>query len=67
MELWFAAALIYDVPNEYTPDDKEIRIAFDGDAVIFSEQSEAIYKTKGLQAFLDIGRKKHYGGVTTNY
>lgn len=49
----FAAALIYDVPNEYTPDDKEIRIAFDGDAVIFSEQSEAIYKTKGLQAFLD--------------
>lgn len=49
----FAAALIYDVPNEYTPDDKEIRIAFDGDAVIFSEQSEAIYKTKGLQAFLE--------------
>ncbi|HHT96298.1 MAG TPA: 5'-nucleotidase [Clostridiales bacterium] len=49
----FAAALIYDVPNEFTPDDKEIRIAFDGDAVIFSEESEIIYKTKGLEEFLD--------------
>lgn len=49
----FAAALIYDVPNEYTPDDKEIRIAFDGDAVIFSEESEEIYKREGLDAFLD--------------
>lgn len=48
----FAAALIYDVPNEYTPDDKEIRIAFDGDAVIFSEESEAIYKKHGLDAFI---------------
>ncbi|MTI49905.1 5'-nucleotidase [Sporosalibacterium faouarense] len=49
----FASALIYAVPNEYTPDDKEIRIAFDGDAVIFSEESEKIYKTKGLEAFLE--------------
>lgn len=48
----FAAALIYDVPKHYTPDDTEIRIAFDGDAVIFSEESEAIYQKEGLDAFL---------------
>ena len=29
-----------------------LRIAFDGDAVLFSEDSEKIYKEKGLQAFL---------------
>lgn len=29
----------------------QIRIAFDGDAVIFNEDSEKIYKEKGLQAF----------------
>lgn len=49
----FAAALIYNVPNDYTPDDKEIRIAFDGDAVVFSEESEAIYQKHGLEAFLE--------------
>jgi 5'-nucleotidase len=49
----FAAALIYDVPKDYTPDDHEIRIAFDGDAVIFSEESEAIYQRDGLKAFLE--------------
>jgi 5'-nucleotidase len=35
-------------PNEETP---QIRIAFDGDAVIFSDESEKIYKEKGLEAF----------------
>lgn len=49
----FAAALIYDVPKDYTPDDREIRIAFDGDAVIFSEESEAIFQREGLEAFLE--------------
>lgn len=29
----------------------QIRIAFDGDAVIFSDESEKIFKTKGLEAF----------------
>ncbi len=49
----FAAALIYDVPKDYTPDDNEIRIAFDADAVIFSEESEEIYQKQGLEAFLE--------------
>ncbi|MBI2240982.1 MAG: 5'-nucleotidase [Magnetospirillum gryphiswaldense] len=31
----------------------EVRIAFDGDAVVFSEESDEIYKTHGLQAFFE--------------
>jgi 5'-nucleotidase len=49
----FAAAIIYDVPKDFAPDDHEIRIAFDGDAVIFSEESEAIYQKEGIEAFLE--------------
>lgn len=36
----------------------QIRIAFDGDAVIFTDESERIYKEKGLQAFEDHEREK---------
>lgn len=31
----------------------QVRIAFDGDAVLFSEESELIYKQKGLEAFIE--------------
>lgn len=37
-------------PND---DIKQIRIAFDGDAVIFSDEAERIYKEKGLLAFAE--------------
>ncbi|MDD4942210.1 MAG: 5'-nucleotidase [Rhodoferax sp.] len=30
----------------------EVRIAFDGDAVLFSDEAERIYQTQGLQAFV---------------
>ncbi len=53
----FAAAMVYDTPDEFKPDEETIRIAFDGDAVIFSDESEHIYKTKGLQAFLEHEKK----------
>ncbi len=33
-------------------DDSQVRIAFDGDAVLFSDASERIYKEQGLDAFL---------------
>lgn len=49
----FAAAMVYDTPKEFIPSESEIRIAFDGDAVIFSEESELIYKTQGLDAFAE--------------
>jgi 5'-nucleotidase len=37
-------------PDENIP---QIRIAFDGDAVIFSDESEKIYQEKGLNAFAE--------------
>ena len=37
-------------PNE---EISQIRIAFDGDAVIFSDESEKIYKEKGMAAFAE--------------
>ncbi|WP_432473802.1 5'-nucleotidase [Amphritea sp. HPY] len=46
-----AAALIYDSPKSFQPDRDKIRIAFDADAVIFSDESEYIYKTEGLERF----------------
>lgn len=48
-----AAALMYDRPGaEAQGDDGQIRIAFDGDAVIFTDESERIYKSQGIEAFL---------------
>ncbi|WPC05762.1 5'-nucleotidase [Pseudomonas benzenivorans] len=46
-----AAATIYDPPSDYLPDEERIRFAFDADAVIFSEESEYIYKTRGMRQF----------------
>lgn len=48
-----AAALVYDAPRDYYPNQTEIRIAFDADAVVFSDESELIYKQKGLEAFYE--------------
>jgi len=47
----FAEARLYDAQKDFNPNENQIRIAFDGDAVIFSEESEAIYKERGLDAF----------------
>lgn len=46
-----AAALIYSPPVGYIPDNSILRIAFDADAVVFSDDSEHIYKQKGLKEF----------------
>ena len=35
----------------------QVRIAFDGDAVLFSEESELIYKKDGLHAFIEHEKK----------
>lgn len=47
-----AAGLIYTSKSDYMSEIDEIKIAFDGDAVLFSEESEEIYQTQGLEAFL---------------
>lgn len=46
-----AAALIYEPPTGYTPETSTVRIAFDADAVLFSDESEQIFKAGGLEAF----------------
>jgi 5'-nucleotidase len=53
-----AAAKLGVVPperQEMGPD--EVRIAFDGDAVVFSQESDEIYKKKGLPAFMQHERE----------
>ena len=53
-----AAGLIYDGPTRDRTDPlKQIRIAFDGDAVLFSKESEMIYQQQGLEAFIDHEKK----------
>ncbi len=48
----YAAGLIY--PSCYGGrEDGVIRIAFDGDAVLFSDESEKIYQEQGLEAFAE--------------
>lgn len=37
--------------------DRQLRIAFDGDAVLFSDAAERVYKTEGLDAFSNSERK----------
>lgn len=49
-----AAGLIYNSGKEYREDhDEQIRIAFDGDAVLFSDEAERIYQKAGLEAFAE--------------
>jgi 5'-nucleotidase len=46
-----SAALIYEPPVGFEPETSTVRIAFDADAVLFSDESEQIYKTQGIDAF----------------
>ena len=50
----FAAALTLDPPEAVVEDDDldEVRIALDGDAVLFSDESEKVFQELGLQGFL---------------
>ena len=46
-----ASALLYQKPANVLQDLGQIRIAFDGDAVIFSDESERIFQAHGIEAF----------------
>lgn len=50
LEAGFAAAMILPGSPE-RKDSGQLRIAFDGDAVLFSDEAERIYQQKGLAAF----------------
>ena len=52
----YAAGIICrhdELPIDPAGEIGQIKIAFDGDAVIFSDESERIYKEKGLEAFAE--------------
>ncbi|GAB3481628.1 5'-nucleotidase [Marinomonas epiphytica] len=47
-----AAAILREPPKDAPKiPDGQVRIAFDGDAVLFSDESELVYKTLGMDAF----------------
>jgi len=50
LESGFAAASIIDSKSDNVH-PSQLRIAFDGDAVIFSDESERIFQEQGLEAF----------------
>jgi len=53
IEAGAAAAKLGIAPDVRPEDpDDEVRIAFDGDAVVFSAESDEVFKLQGLQAFL---------------
>lgn len=56
LEAGYASATILAGKASESEND-QLRIAFDGDAVIFSDESERIYKEKGLDAFTENEQK----------
>lgn len=47
-----AAAILKPPPSDrLAPPEDQVRIAFDGDAVLFDDSSELVYKVKGLAGF----------------
>lgn len=54
-----AAAQLYTAPTDYSASESQIRIAFDGDAVLFSPESERIFAKKGLEAFAKHEQRHH--------
>lgn len=47
------AGILYDPPATVDADLTQLRIAFDGDAVLFSHESEKIFQEQGMQALFD--------------
>jgi len=53
----FASAMI--LPGAQTrPDTGQLRIAFDGDAVLFSDEAEKVYQAEGLDAFAQLEKQR---------
>lgn len=46
-----AAAVIFNPPAAYSSLDPRVKIAFDADAVLFSDDSEYRFKTEGMDSF----------------
>lgn len=54
-----AGIICQSVEDDFNPDASidQIRIAFDGDAVLFTDESEMIFQSQGLEAFEENERK----------
>lgn len=55
LDAGFAAAIILPGANN-RPDSAQLRIAFDGDAVLFSDEAEQVFQEHGLEAFSESER-----------
>ncbi|KAM5163339.1 cytosolic 5'-nucleotidase 1A-like [Mantella aurantiaca] len=53
IEAGIAAATMFTPKRDIVLPEKELRVAFDGDAVLFSDESEQIVKEKGLDSFFE--------------
>ncbi|KAF3850220.1 hypothetical protein F7725_019939, partial [Dissostichus mawsoni] len=53
-----AAATVFTPEKITEVSDTQLRVAFDGDGVLFSDESERIFKAHGLEKFLEY-EKKH--------
>ena len=51
LEAGFPAARVYTRSAALDSHPDEVRIAFDGDAVLFADEAERVYQTQGLAAF----------------
>lgn len=51
LEAGCAAATILPSNTQQSAPSEELRIAFDGDAVLFSDEAERVYKEQGLEKF----------------
>jgi 5'-nucleotidase len=56
LERGYAAATILP-GSASSPDSGQLRIAFDGDAVIFGDEAERVFQERGLEAFSDSERE----------
>lgn len=54
----FPAATILHSVTTGQSEDEALRIAFDGDAVLFSDESERVYQKSGLSVFTETEKKK---------
>ena len=57
LDAGIAAATILPSNVGKTSEIKQLRIAFDGDAVLFSDEAERIYKEHGLKTFTEVEQK----------
>jgi 5'-nucleotidase len=53
----FAAGLIYNLPPDVNIHLDEIRFAFDGDGVLFSDEADRVYRERGLDAYFEYERE----------